>query len=219
MHGSHPSQPNRQSVLAKTKKPIAERLRTRIHRRSSTRLRPMRSKRHAASQQRSTPAPFRRRRSSRTIGQERSRRRTNRRMNHIPNAIDIRNFVREKFDQVQRNGNTENPRMRQHLQLPRQMNHAKSLKQAESGDGRVKIQAGRESSTKRQAKSFDRIHDGSLAPSARIGRRPKGRHLHNTGGTESFFHAGPALARRFLRRAGAAPVSFQAHGVFVAAAL
>jgi hypothetical protein len=219
MHGSHPGQPNRQSILTKTKKPIAERLRTRIHRRSSTGLRPMRSKRHAASQQRRTPAPFRRRRPCSPIGEQRSRGRTNRGMNHVPNAIDIRNFIGEKFNQVQRDGNAENPGMRQHLQLPRQMNHAEALKQTKRSNRSVKIQAGRESRAKRQAKSFDRIHDGSLAPSARIGRRPKGRHLHSTSGMEILFHAGPALARGFFGRAGAAPMRLQADGVSVATAL
>ena len=167
MHGSHPGQPNRQSILAKTKKPITERLRTRIHRRPSTGLRPMRSKRHPTSKQRRAPAPFRRRRPSSPIGEQRSRGRTNRGMNHVPNAIDIRNFIGEKFNQVQRDGNPENPRMRQHLQLPRQMNHAEALKQTKRGNRSVKIQAGRESSAKRQAKSFDRIHGSSLAPSTR----------------------------------------------------
>jgi len=219
MHGSHPGQPNRQSILTKTKKPIAERLRTRINRRSSTGLRHMRSKRHATSKQRRTPTPFRKRRPSSPISQKRRRRRTNRRMNHVPNAVNIRNFVRKKFDQVQRNGNAEHPRMRQHLQLPRQMNHAKSLKETKRSNRSVKIQAGRESRAKRQAESFDRIHDRSLAPSARIGRRPKGRHLHSTSGMEILFHAGPALARRFFRRARPAPVRFEADGVSVAAAL
>jgi hypothetical protein len=219
MHGSHPGQPNRQSILAKTKKPITERLRTRIHRGPGTSLRPMRRKRHATSQQRRAPTPFRRRSSSRPIGQKRRGRRTNRGMNHVPNAIDIRNLIGEKFNQVQRDGNPKNPGMRQHLQLPRQMNHAEALKETKRSNRSVKIQAGRESSAKRQAESFDRIHDGSLAPSARIGRRPKGRHLHRAGGAEILFHAGPALARGFFGRARAAPVGFQADGMSVAAAL
>ena len=121
------------------------------------------------------------------------------------------------------------------------MNHAKALEKAKSRDRRVKIQAGGESGAEREAESFDRIHDRSLAPRAWHG--PEGRTFlwlwpgqvgilrpynacrtdlkigHYISGAEGFFHAGPALARGFFGSACAAPVRFEADGVSVAAAL
>jgi hypothetical protein len=80
------------------------------------------------------------------------------------------------------------------LQWYRQLNHAEALQQSQSGDRGVKVQAGRESSAKRQAESFDRIHGGSLAPSVMSGRAiPKPAALER-GGSLGLFQR-PSLPR------------------------
>ena len=101
-------------------------------------------------------------------------------MDRIPNTIDIRNFVGEKFDHIQTNRNAQNPRVREHLQRRRQVNDAEAFEQTKSRNGRVKIQPRGKSRAKRQAKSFDRIHTSILRESTR--------------GEELLFHTGPALA-------------------------
>src|ERR1700733_6706196 len=94
-------------------------------------------------------------------------------MKHIPDTIDVRNFIGEKFDCVECDGNAQDPRMRENLKRKGQMNHPEALKETESSNRGVEIQAGRESRAERKAESFDRIHDGSLTPCTRSGRRPK----------------------------------------------
>src|ERR1700736_559405 len=108
------------------------------------------------------------------------------------------------------------------------MNHAEALQKAKSRDRRVKIQAGGESSAKREAESFDRIHDRSLTPRAGSGqagactraqRKNRRRGLaERASGAEVFFQAGPALAGGFFRGACAAPVCLQADGEMVTVA-
>src|SRR6202012_3451784 len=94
----------------------------------------------------------------------------------IPNRIDEWNFVSEKFDDVKRDRNPENPGMRQHLQLFRQVNHAEALQQPQRRNGCVEVEARREPSPKREPQRLDRIHTAILLLLARVRRstlRPK----------------------------------------------
>src|ERR1700723_4011475 len=129
----------------------------------------MRSQRDSTGEQRRAPAPFWRRRSSRAVSEQRRGRRANHRVNRVPNRIDERNFVREKFDDVERDRNPENPRMRQYLQLFRQANHAEALQQPKRRNRSVEVQPRREPSPKRQSQRLDRIHTAILLPLERVG--------------------------------------------------
>jgi len=76
----------------------------------------------------------------------------------VPNSVKIRNLVREEFQQIERDGDSENQWMSQSLQSRWETEHAETLKQAERCDGGVEIQTGRKSGSQREAERFDRIH-------------------------------------------------------------
>ena len=91
----------------------------------------MRSQSNSTGEQRRAPTPFGRRSSGCTVRKKRSSRRANYGVNRIPDCIDEWNLVGEKFDDVERDRNPENPGMRQHLQLLGQMDNAEALQQAQ----------------------------------------------------------------------------------------
>ena len=84
-------------------------------------------------------------------------------MNGVPGHIDVRNFVSEKFNRVESDGNPKNPRMRKNFQRRRKMNDAESLEQAKRGDGGVQVEARGKSGAKRKAKSLQRVHAAMIA--------------------------------------------------------
>ena len=79
-------------------------------------------------------------------------------MNGVPKRIDIRDFVGEEFDEVQRHSDADNPRMRDGLQGHRQMDDAETLQETECRNRSVEVQAGRESGSEGQRKGRERIH-------------------------------------------------------------
>ena len=164
MHGREPRQPHRERVFAKTQRPVAEWFRARIHRGTRTRFRPVRSQRDSACEQRGAPTPFGRRSAGGSVSQQRSSGRANHSVNCVPNRIDEWNFVGEKLDHIERDRNPENPRMRQHLQLFRKMNHTETLKQSQRRNRSVQVEARREPSPKRQSERLYRIHAAILLP-------------------------------------------------------
>ena len=68
--------------------------------------------------------------------------------------------MREEFQQVEREGNSEYPGMRKNLQFRRQMEHAEALEKPQRGDGGIEIQPGGKSGTQGKAERFDGIHAG-----------------------------------------------------------
>ena len=76
----------------------------------------------------------------------------------VPNSVKIWNLVREEFQQIERDGDSENPWMSQGLQSRRETEHPETLKKAKGRNGGVKIEAGRKSGAQREAERFDKIH-------------------------------------------------------------
>src|SRR5208337_5341141 len=79
----------------------------------------------------------------------------------LPNRIYVWHLVRQKFDEVETKGHSQNNRMREHLQFFGQMNDAVAFQQAQGGYRGVEIQAGRKSRPQHKTKRFDRIHSNA----------------------------------------------------------
>src|ERR1700676_3296780 len=158
MSRGHPGQPNGQYVFAKAQTPIGDRLGTHIRGGARAGFGAVRSERHTPREKRRAPAPFRRSRYRRAVSEQRGGGWADQSVNGIPNGIDVRNLVGKEFDRVQRHGDPQDPRMTQHLQGSRQVNHTEALQKAEGGNRRVKVEARRKSGAERKSKGFDRIH-------------------------------------------------------------
>ena len=72
-------------------------------------------------------------------------------MNKIPNRVDIRNLVREKFDEIQHYRNPYDPGMRERLERCRKMDYFKALEKPERRHRRIEIQTGGKSGAERKA--------------------------------------------------------------------
>jgi len=82
-------------------------------------------------------------------------------VNGIPDSVEVWDFVREEFDQIKCQRNSEHPGMRKNLQSGRQMEYAEALEKPKRGYGGIEIQSGGESSAQREAEGFDGIHAGT----------------------------------------------------------
>jgi len=91
---------------------------------------------------------------------EEQRRGTNESVDRVPDRVEVRNFVREKFDEIKGYRDAQHPGMRKNLQSGRQMEHAEALEKTQRRDCGVKIEAGRKSGAEREAERFDGIHAG-----------------------------------------------------------
>ncbi len=83
-------------------------------------------------------------------------------MDQIPDRVQVRYFVGKEFQEIERSGGSEDPGMRENFELYGEMNNSESLEQAQSGHGRVQIQARRKTGAEDQAESFDRVHSAML---------------------------------------------------------
>ena len=79
-------------------------------------------------------------------------------MNGLPDGIDEGNFVGEKFHEVQDARDGKDEWVREDLKFLGEMNDAEALEKAESGDGRVDVEAGGEAGAEDKAESFERVH-------------------------------------------------------------
>src|SRR5439155_23333923 len=102
----------------------------------------MRSKRQHAAQQCSRNIYARINLICRGISNYRTGGNTNKRVYHIPIAIEIRYFVRKKFNQIKAARNTDDPPVVQNVQSARELGCSKLLQQTENGHRRVKIYPG-----------------------------------------------------------------------------
>src|SRR6267142_4221298 len=156
----HPHEPHGQDVFSKTQNPIAEWLRAGVHRGSRAGLRTMRGESNSSRKERRAPAPFGGSGASCRVSQECGSGRANERVDGIPDGVEVRYLVREKFNQIKSDGNSKDPWVGKNLQGRRKLQHAVTLEQAKGGDGGVEIQSGGKPGTKREAKRFDKIHAG-----------------------------------------------------------
>src|SRR5260370_33774452 len=116
----------------------------------------MRCESDSAGEERGSPTPFRRSCSGGGESEQSGGWRTNERVDGVPKRIEVGDFVRKEFLQVERDGNSKHPGMRKNLQARRQVENSEALKQAERRHSGVKIEAGRKSGTEGQAEGVDR---------------------------------------------------------------
>ena len=62
-------------------------------------------------------------------------------MNRVPNGVEIRNFVGEKLDDVERDSNAKHDRVPHDFKRRRKVNQAESLQDAERCYRCVKVEA------------------------------------------------------------------------------
>ncbi len=120
----------------------------------------MRSESHSTGDQRSAPAPFWRGGPGGGKRKKRSGGRANERVDGIPDGVHEGDFVCEKFQQIECDGRSQNPGMRETFEPRRQVDHTKTLEQAQSRDRGVKVEAGREPGAQGETEGFDGIHVG-----------------------------------------------------------
>src|SRR2546427_2193355 len=118
----------------------------------------MRSESDSTGEQRGTQAPFRRGCPGGGESEQGSGGRANEGVDGVPEGVEVRDFVREEFQQIKCEGNSKNPWMRENLQSSGQMKYAEALEKPKRRDSGVKIEAGRKSGTQRETERFDGIH-------------------------------------------------------------
>ena len=81
-------------------------------------------------------------------------------MKKIPDRVEVRNFVGEKLEDVERDGKAENDGMGEDMEFIGEMDDMEAFEETESGDGGVKIESGRETGTEGEGDGLERIHGG-----------------------------------------------------------
>ena len=101
----------------------------------------MRGESDTAGEQGGSPAPLLRRGDGGAVRNHGSGGRTYESVNRVPNGVEIRDFVGEKFDDVERNSNAKHDRVPKDFKCRRKVNQAESLQDAERCYGCVKVEA------------------------------------------------------------------------------
>ena len=130
---------------------IAQRLGAGIDGGARARFGSVRRERYGAGKKRRSPAPLRARATHGSVREQRRGRRADKRMNKIPNRVDIRNLVREKFDEIQNYRYPYDPGMREGPQRRGQMDDSNPLEKPERRHRCVEIQPGGKSGAERKA--------------------------------------------------------------------
>src|SRR5215831_12915375 len=114
----------------------------------------MRRKGDPAGQKRGGPAPFRRYRSGGPIGDDGRCGRADESVDCIPDGVKVGNLVSKKFDEIEAEGDAYDHRMSNDRERARKVNDAKTLKQAQRGDGGVEVEAGGEAGAEGESERF-----------------------------------------------------------------
>ena len=158
MNSREPGKPDGQQVFAKTQNPVADWFRYGVYGRPRGSFSAVGSERDASREKSRSPAPLLRSGSRSAVCDQGRCGRTDERMDCVPYGVQIRNFVGKKFDDVERDGNAKNDRMRDHLESRRQMNDTESLQESKSRDSGVEVEAGGKTGAQGQAEGLQRIH-------------------------------------------------------------
>ena len=129
----------------------------------------MRGEGDAAGKQRCGPAPRFRSSGGGAERQQSGRGRPNEGVDRLPDRINVRNLVGEKLHHIKSDGNAQHDRVREDLQMRRQVNHAKALQQSQRGDGSVKIQARGKAGAKDETESLNWIHGFANSTNRQLG--------------------------------------------------
>ena len=141
MGGGHPGEPYRQEVFSKTQDPIAERFGAGVDGGAGASFCTVRGEGYSSGEQGGPPAPLGCGSASGGKSEKCGGGRADEGVDSVPNGVEVRDFVRQEFQQVEKDGDSENPGMREYLQFRREMEDAEALEKAESGDSGVEIEA------------------------------------------------------------------------------
>src|SRR5262245_20605089 len=108
MSGGKPSEPDGEEVFAETESPVAERFGNSVDSSAGGSVRAVRGESDSASKECGGPAPLRRNGAGCSVSNDGRGRRANEGVRGVPNGVEIRNFVSEKFDEVESDRDPQN---------------------------------------------------------------------------------------------------------------
>ena len=162
MRGREPGEPDGKKVFADAERPIGERFRDGVGCGARAGFGAVRGEGDSAGAECGGPAPFRAEARSHSERENGCGGRANESVEKVPDRVEVRNFVGEKFEDVESDGKAENDGMREDVEFFREMDDMEAFEKAESGDGGVKIEAGREAGTEGEGDGLERIHGGLI---------------------------------------------------------
>ena len=79
-------------------------------------------------------------------------------MEKIPDSVEVRHFVREKFENVECDGKSEHDGVREDMEFVGKMDDMEPFEETESGYGGVKIEPGGEAGAESEGDGLEWIH-------------------------------------------------------------
>jgi len=156
--GREPGEPDGKKVFADAERPIGKRLRDGVGGRARAGFGAVCGEGDSAGEKSGDPAPF----CAETGGNAESENGcsgwANESMEKIPDGVEVWNFVGEEFEDVESDGKAENDGVREDVEFFGKMDDMEAFEETESGDGGVKIEAGRETGAEGEGDGLERIH-------------------------------------------------------------
>src|SRR5882724_1711485 len=162
MCGREPGEPDGKKVFADAERPIGKRFGDGVGGGARAGFGAVRSEGDSAGAERGDPAPFRAEARGDSERENSCGGRANESVEKIPDGVEVRNFVGEKFEDVESDGEAENDRMGEDVKFFGEMNNVEAFEKTESGDGGVEIEAGRETGSEGEGDGLERIHGGLI---------------------------------------------------------
>jgi hypothetical protein len=158
VRGREPGEPDGKQVFAKAERPIGKRFGNCVGSGACGGFGPMGGERDPASEECGDPAPFCGEACGDAETQNGGGGGPDESMEKIPDGVEVRNFVGEKFEDVECDGEAEDNGMRENVKFFGEMNDVEAFEKAESGDGSVEIEAGGETGAEGEGDGLERIH-------------------------------------------------------------
>ena len=162
MRGREPGEPDGKKVFADAERPIGKRFGDGVSGGARAGFGAVGSEGDSAGEERGGPAPFGAETGGDTESENGCSRRANESVEKIPDRVEVRNFVGEKFEDVESDGKAENDGMREDVEFFGEVNDVEAFEKTEGGDGGVEIETGRETGTEGEGDGLERIHGGLI---------------------------------------------------------
>ena len=162
MRGGEPGEPDGKQVFADAERPIGKRFGYGVGGGARAGFGAVGSEGDSAGAERGDPTPFRAEARGDTERENGCGGRANEGVEKIPDCVEVRNFVGEIFKDVESDGEAENDGMGQDVEFFGEVNHVEAFEKAESGDGGVKIETGRETGTEGEGDGLEGVHGGLI---------------------------------------------------------
>ncbi len=158
MGGREPGEPDGKKVFADAERPIGKRFGNGVGGGARAGFGAVRGEGDSTGEERGDPAPLGTETRRDSEGENGCGGRANESVEKIPDRVEVRNFVGEKFKDVESDGEAENDGVGEDVEFVGEMNHVEAFEETESGDGGVKIEAGREAGAEGEGDGLERIH-------------------------------------------------------------